>query len=146
MFGVGFAGGHSGDYVRMYRYGFNLAKRPALSLGSDINGFVTQLVPRFDPKNPVERPSDFKAARWNAKVCYVGKGCQDNAPLQQYRFFKRVYDFNQDGVAHIGLYPDAFQDFKNLGMTLEERTEYFSAADAFARMWDRIEARKGSVK
>jgi hypothetical protein len=31
-------------------------------------------------------------------------------------------------------------------MTVEERSEFFSAADAFARMWDQIEASRTIVR
>jgi hypothetical protein len=65
--------------------------------------------------------------------------------LSQYNF-GHYWDFNQEGLAHIGLYPDLFQDLKNLGMTFEERSEFFGAADAFARMWDQIDASKVAVR
>lgn len=47
----------------------------------------------------------------------------------------RNWDYNTQGVAHIGLYPGIYQDLANLGMTVDERREFFGAADAFARMW-----------
>jgi hypothetical protein len=46
----------------------------------------------------------------------------------------------------MGMYPDFYQDLKNIGMTQDERNEFFGAVDAFARMWDTIEARRGTVR
>jgi hypothetical protein len=48
-------------------------------------------------------------------------------------------------VAHIGLYPDLYQDLRNPGVSPDERAAFFGAAEALARMWDRIEVQKGTV-
>ena len=58
----------------------------------------------------------------------------------------RMWDYNCEGVAHIGLYPDIYQDLKEVGMTANERTAFFAASEAFARMWDKIDAQKATVR
>lgn len=126
MMGVGWAGGDASDFLHAYRHGlqhrrrYPLKQAPAFSLGSDINGFE---------ETPRPRPG--------SRVKY-GQG---GDALRQYRFGDRTWDYNVDGVAHIGLYPDIFQDLRDLGMEQAERREFFSAVDAFARMWDTIARR-----
>jgi hypothetical protein len=115
-------------------------------MGSDINGFVETPRPRHnaqlqaDPNKKALRPTAIPLQNWNMQVQY-GQGDL----LRQFTH-GRAWNYNQDGLAHIGLYPDLFQDLKNLGMTVEERSEFFSAADAFARMWDQIEASRTIVR
>jgi hypothetical protein len=47
------------------------------------------------------------------------------------------WDYNLDGLAHIGLYPDFFQDVRNIGVTFEQLTPLFNAAEDFVQMWER---------
>jgi len=47
------------------------------------------------------------------------------------------WDFNLDGLAHIGLYPDLFQDMRNVGVSFEQMTPLFNAAEDYVRMWER---------
>jgi microsomal dipeptidase-like Zn-dependent dipeptidase len=153
MMGVGWGHrSHSGTYLVNFRYG--RAQRlvagqnaPAFAMGSDINGFVETPRPRHnvklqaDPGASAQRPSGITVAAWNTRVQY-GTGA-----LLQYRSETgRAWDYNTEGVAHIGLYPDLFQDLKNLGMTADERIEFFNAADAFARMWDQIETSRAAIR
>jgi hypothetical protein len=86
------------------------------------------------------------------KYCPLGDGAAAEDCLRLYTFgtkadgSPRTWDYNCEGVAHIGLYPDIYQDLKNLGMTETERTAFFAAAEAFARMWDKIEVQKATVR
>lgn len=132
MMGVGWAGGDARGFLHNYRYGLAHTTRnpntraPAFSLGSDINGF--EEMPR---------------KRAGSKVSYDPK---QRGGLRQYSFGGKTWDYNRDGVAHIGLYPDIWQDLRNLNMRLNERTEFFSAADAFAKVWDKADARRSSIR
>jgi hypothetical protein len=152
VMGLGWAGANAGTYLMGFRYGMQLRNErkdplPSMSLGSDLNGLEEMPHPRFNPKVDAKRPGTLDETLWKKRVCYAGQRCGDNAPLQQYRFAQsRPYDYNVDGVAHIGLYPDIYQDLKNLGMTVKERSEFFGAAEAFGRMWDKIEVQKGRVR
>ena len=141
---------------------------PAFSLGSDINGF--EQMPKARPAR-TGGPQDeglhyvdldlMPAAKTASAVEYCDQGddaviaaCLRDNPgrMRLYSFgtradgTPRTWSYNAEGVAHIGLYPDIYQDLKNLGMNAHERTSFFGAADAFARMWDRIEVQKNTVR
>ncbi len=141
MMGVGWAQGDAYDFLLSYRYGVERKSRtgegPAFTLGSDINGFVRMPKPRSKRTDPV--PSDL-APFARTQVMYGGPNA-----LTKYSFGGQSWNYNEVGVAHIGLYPDIYQDLKNIGMSLPERSEFFSAANAFALMWDMIEEQKGNV-
>jgi hypothetical protein len=46
------------------------------------------------------------------------------------------WDYNVDGLKHVGLYPDFFQDVRNGGLTFEQLTPLFNAAEEYVRMWE----------
>lgn len=132
IMGVGWAGADARAFLHNYRHGLGHSGRnggapaPHFSLGSDINGFE---------ETPKPRPG--------SRVSYDLK---QRGGLKQASFAGKTWDYNRDGVAHIGLYPDIWQDLRNLNMRLSEREEFFTAADAFAVMWDKIESKRGAVR
>lgn len=59
------------------------------------------------------------------------------------RFWKqrtgsRVFDFNKDGLAHVGLLPDFIKDLTNVGLTEDDLEPLFHSAEAYIRMWEKI--------
>jgi hypothetical protein len=61
-------------------------------------------------------------------------------PFVHSRAGTREFDFNKDGLAHIGLLPDLILDLVHVGMTHEQFDPLFSSAEAFLRMWEACEA------
>ena len=119
MMGVGIGEANSRDYLRNFRLGMSMMGGKGVTMGSDINGFVVM---------PYARPG--------SAVKYFPS--TDASAMHKYHFGKD-WDYNREGVAHIGLYPDYYQDLKNLGMNLRERQVFFSAADYLVNMWQRCE-------
>ena len=139
---------------------------PAYSLGSDINGLVDMPKPRMGGKVVLSNVDYCPDNNADYNTCLRRK---PNA-MRKYAFGTmasgkpRYWDYNSEGVAHIGLYPDFYQDMKNAYMKqlavwvatpagkrtverpLDVRESFFSAADAVARMWDKMEVRKAFVK
>lgn len=58
----------------------------------------------------------------------------------------RTFDFNTDGLAHIGLVPDMMQDCRNLGMTPPALRMFMGSAEAFVRMWEKAERRSAQMR
>lgn len=56
----------------------------------------------------------------------------------------RVFDFNVDGFAHIGMLPDFLQDLKNIGVTEAQLSPLYHSAEAYISMWEKAE-RSGRV-
>ena len=57
----------------------------------------------------------------------------------------KTWDFNVEGMAHYGLFPDFIQSCRQVGMTTAEQNAFFSSAERFARMWEKCEASKTNV-
>jgi hypothetical protein len=53
----------------------------------------------------------------------------------------REFDFNTDGLAHIGMLPDFIRDLVHVGLTDAQLEPLFSSAEAFLRMWEACESR-----
>jgi hypothetical protein len=54
----------------------------------------------------------------------------------------RVYDLNQDGVAHYGLYPDWIEDIR-LVAGQQALDDMANGAEAYLQLWQRAQAAAG---
>lgn len=148
LFGVGISEMTAAGYLSNYRLALRKMGNRAVTMGSDINGFVTLTKPRFNPggTHDPNRYSSFIRANWNKRINYFSASSPNG--LKQYRFgsANRTWDYNTEGMAHMGLYPDFFQDLKNLGMNQAERTVFFGAADYFVNMWEQCERQKVTIR
>jgi hypothetical protein len=50
---------------------------------------------------------------------------------------QRTYDFNTDGLAHIGLVPDMIADWQNMGLSAKDLDPLFDSAAGYVRLWAR---------
>ena len=60
-----------------------------------------------------------------------------NIPLIPSRMDEHWFDFNLEGMAHIGMVPDMLQDLKNLGMTRDDFEVLFSSAESYLQTWEK---------
>jgi hypothetical protein len=56
----------------------------------------------------------------------------------------RTYDFNVDGLAHIGLIPDMLQDLKNVGLPRKDFQALFSSAQSYIEMCEKTQRVSGA--
>jgi microsomal dipeptidase-like Zn-dependent dipeptidase len=47
----------------------------------------------------------------------------------------RLWDFNTDGWAHVGLYPEMIQDLQNVGVTQQEIAPLYASAERYIDAW-----------
>jgi microsomal dipeptidase-like Zn-dependent dipeptidase len=90
-----------------------------LGLGSGINGLVKMPAPRAACKNG---------------------GCvRYSATFPQAAFGNKRWNYNTEGVAHVGLFPDALRDVESQGGQAMVN-ELFDGAEAFAPTWEKAVA------
>jgi microsomal dipeptidase-like Zn-dependent dipeptidase len=121
MVGLGHGGNTSG-FVRSYRPILEMMGNRPVAIGTDVNGLEAQPAP--DPAAPVTYDSTFPP----------------------YAFAQRKWDFNVDGFAHYGLFPDFVRSFTtasnpDVRMTAREMDAFMSSAEGFARMWEKTTIR-----
>lgn len=92
-----------------------------LAIGTDANGLV--ILPGPDPAAPVVYNSAF-------------------APLSD---GDQTWNLNTHGVANYGLFADYVRSWPNAGMTATQHAAFFSTAEGFARMWERVETARAAM-
>ena len=117
------------------------SKRPfALGFADDMNGFSSQPGPRSDAaENPLPYPF----------TSPIDEGIQVDRQISG----ERVFDLNQDGIDHFGLYADWVGDLQHVGgnRIIEDMA---GATDAYLETWERAvgvpdracQRRRGAVR
>jgi hypothetical protein len=65
-----------------------------------------------------------------------------------YTFGARTWNYNTDGMAHYGMYPEFLRSLKavkNAPMTASETSAFMTTAESFARMWEKSERNRLNV-
>ncbi|WP_086933990.1 membrane dipeptidase [Agarilytica rhodophyticola] len=112
--------GSSRSFTQFYQYADDAGVK--LAFGSDFNGFITQMPPRFGDQACASAPTNDR----NVQIQAQGQP-NHNAPSY-------VQEFNYKGLAHIGLLPGLLHDMKNLGA---DTTNIENSAENFIKMWER---------
>lgn len=120
MVGLG-SGAKASDYVRNYDYVRALVGGSQIAIGTDANGMV--ILPGVDPA---------VSGVYDASFTRLTDGL-------------RTWDIEVDGVANYGLFADYVRSWRQVGMTPEKEQAFFSTAEGFARMWERVEAAQAAM-
>lgn len=98
----------------------------SFALGTDFNGFIAQTRPRF---------GDLGAC---AGGFWAEGDAQAHAETMQPPG-RLLSEFDEQGLAHVGLVPDFLRDLKRLGA---DTAPLYESAEAFLRMWERATTRR----
>lgn len=126
-----------------------------VAMGTDFNGLNKQPGPRYGPhaawglKDDALRfkrlPVQQMLQRNHPPLPYAGTMYRTDVPFTKSRAGSREFDYNTDGLAHVGLLPDFIRDLVHVGMTDAQLEPLFSSAEAFLRMWEACEARGAAL-
>jgi microsomal dipeptidase-like Zn-dependent dipeptidase len=124
MMGMGWENQNPVQFNNIYRMHLGIMGNRSMSFGSDIDGYAAT------PKAPAS-PSQF--------INYTNSSQPDF--LQPYRMpgSPRVWNYNTEGMAHIGLVPDFFEALKKAGAPTAQLNALFLSAEYFAQMWEKCE-------
>ncbi|AKT40543.1 membrane dipeptidase [Chondromyces crocatus] len=112
--------GSSRSFAQAYEFGRMGLKVP-MAFGADMNGFIQQVRPRFGPHG----------------ACSAGFQAEADAQAHAQKVSgpgRLGTDFDEKGLAHVGLLPDLIQDLDRLGANTGPLR---SSAESFIRMWER---------
>jgi microsomal dipeptidase-like Zn-dependent dipeptidase len=122
----------SRTFARNYQYAVAHMAGP-VAFGSDFNGLAQHVGPRYgddacgqDPRQAAGEPSSQRLAY---PFTLPGFGTFSKQVTGQ-----RTFDFNSDGLAHIGLFPDLIADLMQLGVDVEP---LLRSAAAYVETWRR---------
>ena len=129
------------SWAQSYLYAVDKMKGP-VAFGSDFNGVAGHVGPRFgsdacggsDDSGP-ERSLQARARnRLKYPFTLEGFGTFEKLVTGQ-----KVFDFNVDGLAQIGLLPDLIADLKRIGVTEKELEPLFRSAEGYIEVWERAD-------
>jgi microsomal dipeptidase-like Zn-dependent dipeptidase len=136
----------SKSWAQLFIYSVDIMEGP-VAMGSDWNGAAGHLGPRFGSdacggwgeSNGIERPLQLiEGAMLEYPFTLAGFGTFD----RQVTGF-RTFDYNFDGLAHIGLVPDMIADLQRLGIHQHYLDQLFCSSEAYIRVWERADALAG---
>jgi microsomal dipeptidase-like Zn-dependent dipeptidase len=130
-------GGSSRRFAQQYLYALEQMAGWGVALGTDINGLVAGPGPRFGAN---ARYDGNRCLRQTNPVAYKGvtvAGTRDQVPLVLGKTGNRVWNINNDGVAHYGMLPDFFQDLTNVGVLPSDLSPLFGSSEALAQTWEK---------
>ncbi len=110
-----------------------------VAFGSDINGLETLTAPRFG-NDACGRDADPPQSA-ASMIRYPFNGYRSGISFPQQQWFNRRFDFNTDGFAQVGMYPDLVEDLQKIGLTANDLDPLFRSADAFVRLWEKVESK-----
>lgn len=148
----------SKTWAQSYQYALSLLREVGsggVAVGTDFNGLNQQPGPRYGPHAAFGLEGDKKRIKRRAvqqqlqrnrpPLPYSGTMHRTDVPFTQSRAGTRTFDFNTDGLAHIGLLPDFLKDLLHVGMTDAQLDPLFSSAESFLHMWEACEARGAAL-
>jgi microsomal dipeptidase-like Zn-dependent dipeptidase len=110
--------GSSKSFAQALEFGRRELKVP-MALGSDFNGFIQQTRPRFGPNG----------------ACSAGFAAEASAQAKL-QTKPLGSDFDEKGLAHIGLLPDLLADVRAMGV---ETTPFDDSSERYIQMWERAQ-------
>jgi microsomal dipeptidase-like Zn-dependent dipeptidase len=125
-------------FAQTYLFAASKMKGP-VAFGSDFTGFAGHVGPRFGNEacggSAPERNGQLREKK-RLEYPFVIKGF---GTFQKQVSGQKTFDFNVDGLAHIGLYPDMIADLKRIGVTDKQLEPLFRSAEAYIEVWERAE-------
>ena len=107
---------------------------PAEGFGFDFNGFAGAPAPRFgDDANCASPQED--------RVTYPFTSYAGDITFQEPVAGNRRFDFNTEGMVHLGLVAELIEDVRRDGVSDEDLEPLFKSAEGYLRMWEKAEQR-----
>ena len=125
-------GESSQAWAQVYLYATRHLGLDAVGVGSDMNGLAGMPAPRFGPRACAgEDPPSAEATRSPTQFQdYFG------VTVTPQTFGNRTWDYNEDGLAQVGQYPEFIND---LGLSHGDLGPLFSSAESDVLMWEKVD-------
>lgn len=151
MFGIGWEGQSPDMFHKIYSSHIDAMGNKNTTFGSDIDGYAStplKVAPPAGKRSTIPgQPNIISTAEAtdyeNRKIKYGNRPGE----LTLYTMpGSRSWNYNDEGMAHIGLVPDFFEALKKDGMPIEKLHQLFLSAEYFAQTWEKCQARAPLVE
>jgi microsomal dipeptidase-like Zn-dependent dipeptidase len=141
--------GGASQWANAYLYARNLANglpgtSGRIAVGSDWNGFASWPEPRFGSRacqprgalngQPIPQPA-LIAYPFTLPNQLVPAAIGSTTSLPRFNWLTRTWDYNTEGLMHVGLMPDFFEDLRLLGLTLADLEPLYRSARGVVELW-----------
>ena len=127
-------GNSSETVVQAYLYAASKMKGGPVGFGTDMNGGIGLPGPRFGP----EACPGGGRSQHGKGVSYPFVADASGATLYRSMVGQKTFDFNNDGLAHVGMLPDLIADFKALGLTDADLSPLLNSAQGYIDAWRKV--------
>ena len=139
-------GNSSETLVQAYLYAVSKMKGTPVGLGTDFNGFAGLPGPRFGKeacpgKVPTGTPGWVDTGDTTDhlnQVTYPFVAVASGVQLPNSKVGNKVFNFNVDGLAHVGMLPDLIADFQALGLTDRDLEPLLNSAQGYIDVWRKV--------
>lgn len=129
----------SKSFAQAYEYAVDVMGAP-VALGTDFNGAAGHVGPRFGDRSCGTTHSEQMAQlQANSRMAYPFQVPGFGTFSPQRTGFK-TFDYNVDGLAHVGLLPDLVNDLRTIGLGQTYIDALFRSAEWYVRVWERAVA------
>lgn len=136
-------GNTSQSWAQAYLYLTQQQSGMPVGLGTDFNGLAGLPGPRFGG----EACHGGSSAQQVARTRYPLSIAVENSPTKLERSVvgSKVFDINEDGLAHAGMLPDFIADLHRQGLRSQDLDPLMNSAEGYIQVWERAEAKSASV-
>ena len=134
--------------AQAYQYAVDKMGGP-VAFGSDFNGVAGHIGPRFGTDACGGDGAEDQDLN-HLRQLREGNKLQYPFSLQPFGHFdkqvtgKKTFDFNVDGLAHVGLLPDMVADLQNVGLSSTYTNQLFKSAEGYIKVWEKADPTSSS--
>lgn len=126
----------STTFAQAYLYGVDQTNG-RIALGSDFNGIAGHFGPRFGQEACGLHYDQIQNQYHSSSPLQYPFQLDQFGTLDKQVSGQRTFDYNYDGLAHVGLIPDLIADIQHLGLTAQQLDPLFRSAESYIQAWER---------
>ncbi|MGK3958415.1 membrane dipeptidase [Arthrobacter sp. R4] len=128
--------GTSNTLLQAYRYAVSKMPGMPVAFGTDFNGLAGSIKPRWGREAGRIRPGA-RPPGPESILAYPFENPLTGAKMDKSKVGKKEFDFNTDGLAHVGMLPDLIADFKKMGLSDQEIEPLMNSAEGYVNVWEK---------
>lgn len=139
-------GNSSETFAQAYLYATGRQPGMPVAIGTDMNALLNMIGPRFGkeacPGGKAGNRQEGRRMTYPFRALATGATMQASRAVQGDRRVTRTFDFNVDGLAHVGMVPDLIEDLRVLGVPDAALEPLMRSAEGYIQAWERAEAHR----
>jgi hypothetical protein len=132
-------GNSSNTVVQAYLYAVSKMQGSRVAFGTDFNG----LAGLPGPRHGNEACHGGSAGTPGPQLSYPFTAAATGRQMSRSVVGQKTFDFNFDGLAHVGMLPDLIADFQAMGLSQADLEPLLNSAEGYVSLWEKAWRRTG---